>query len=172
MKIEEIKEEILSHKTAWGPEGGYILSDSLKDKILHEIEFLHNQLEGARSFIDTLKMRVKELETPPDCGDHSCLFCQDKHGMRTNGGCRCWKNLGATNYNLLIKIRLSYSRCLSREKELEEGIRSVSELITNSHGVQGLHLNGDMTPWKELLEGGRFEPWLLSFSRAMKLIEK
>jgi hypothetical protein len=26
---------------------------------------------------------------PPDCGDNSCLCAFHKHGMRTNGGCRC-----------------------------------------------------------------------------------
>lgn len=30
----------------------------------------------------------------PDCGDNSCLFGgRGKGGMRTNGGCRCFKDL-------------------------------------------------------------------------------
>jgi hypothetical protein len=33
-------------------------------------------------------------ENAPDCGDNSCVFGgQDKGGMRTNGGCRCFKDL-------------------------------------------------------------------------------
>lgn len=27
--------------------------------------------------------------TMPDCGDTSCLYAEDRTGMRTNGGCRC-----------------------------------------------------------------------------------
>lgn len=33
-------------------------------------------------------------ENAPDCGDNSCLFGgRGKGGMRTNGGCRCFKDL-------------------------------------------------------------------------------
>ena len=28
-----------------------------------------------------------------DCGDNSCRFAQNKGGMRTNGGCRCLKEI-------------------------------------------------------------------------------
>lgn len=30
-----------------------------------------------------------EKATPPDCGDHSCMYAANKIGVRTNGGCRC-----------------------------------------------------------------------------------
>jgi hypothetical protein len=33
-------------------------------------------------------------------------------------------------------------------------------LVENSGGVFGLHLNGDLSPWPELLRGGQFEEWL------------
>ena len=34
------------------------------------------------------------IANAPDCGDNSCLFGgQGKGGMRTNGGCRCFKDL-------------------------------------------------------------------------------
>ena len=33
----------------------------------------------------------------------------------------------------------------------------VQDLIGESHGVYGLHLNGDESPWGELAQGGRFE---------------
>lgn len=28
-----------------------------------------------------------------DCGDNSCVFAVRKGGMRTNGGCRCLRNM-------------------------------------------------------------------------------
>ena len=54
-----------------------------------------------------------------------------------------------------------------RIAELEAGIRAVEELIADSRGVVGLHLNGDEAPWDELLAGGRFEDWLKDFSAAL-----
>ena len=38
-------------------------------------------------------------------------------------------------------------------------------LIASSDGVAGLHMNGDLAPWGELTEGGRFEEWLLPLSK-------
>lgn len=37
----------------------------------------------------------------------------------------------------------------------------VTDLINDSGGVYGLHLNGDLASWDELTEGGRYEEWLL-----------
>jgi hypothetical protein len=48
-----------------------------------------------------------------------------------------------------------------------ESLQAVSDLINGSYGVSGLHLNGDIAPWEELLEGGRFEEWLSPFSQAL-----
>lgn len=33
----------------------------------------------------------------------------------------------------------------------------LEELVAETSGVYGLHLNGDPSPWEEILEGGRFE---------------
>lgn len=35
--------------------------------------------------------------------------------------------------------------------------QEIWDLISESEGVAGLHLNGDLAPWDELLPGGRFE---------------
>lgn len=42
-------------------------------------------------FLDEVEQRLGKA-TPPDCGDNSCYFAIKKEGMRTNGGCRCYKN--------------------------------------------------------------------------------
>jgi len=57
-------------------------------------------------------------------------------------------------------------------KQLKAGLEAVNELINNSYGVQGLHLNGDTAIWEELLQGGSFEAWLLDFSLALGLVNK
>lgn len=48
------------------------------------------------------------------------------------------------------------------------GINAVADLIDNSSGVDGLHLNGDIAPWNELRTGGRFEEWLVAFDEALE----
>lgn len=46
---------------------------------------------------------------------------------------------------------------------LELQRKALFDLISESYGVAGLHLNGDVEPWEGLLEGGRFEEWLGTF---------
>lgn len=53
----------------------------------------------------------------------------------------------------------------------EKGLESVFNLINDSVGVAGLHLNGDVALWDSLLQGGQFEGWLIDFSEAMEGME-
>lgn len=55
---------------------------------------------------------------------------------------------------------------------LEYVLGSVNDLIADSTGVTGLHLNGDFAPWEELMEGGRYEDWLLSLSTAQDFLKE
>jgi len=55
---------------------------------------------------------------------------------------------------------------------LKRGIESVRDLIEDSVGVAGLHMNGDIATWNELEEGGRFEEWLMLFNDAEDLIKE
>ena len=48
----------------------------------------------------------------------------------------------------------------ARVRGLEAAVAAVRNLINNSEGVAGLHLNGDVAPWDELMEGGDYEVWL------------
>ena len=50
------------------------------------------------------------IEHAPDCGDNSCLYGgQGKGGMRTNGGCRCFKDLPTAKR---IYVQRLYAACL------------------------------------------------------------
>lgn len=51
-------------------------------------------------------------------------------------------------------------------KKLIAGLHAVRGLINESEGVYGLHLNGDVSPWAELEQGGRYEEWLRDFNEA------
>lgn len=53
-------------------------------------------------------------------------------------------------------------------ERLRAGLRAVSDLIDESHGVAGLHRNGAVAPWGDLRTGGRYEEWLASFDDALK----
>jgi len=51
--------------------------------------------------------------------------------------------------------------------EAKHGLSEVESLIDFSHGVAGLHMNGDVAPWSELRTGGRYESWLIGFDAAI-----
>ena len=60
--------------------------------------------------------------------------------------------------------------CGGLERELavaRKGLEAVESLMNESHGVGGLHMNGDFAPWNELRTGGRFENWLVAFDDAL-----
>ena len=46
-------------------------------------------------------------------------------------------------------------------------VKAVCDLMDESAGVYGLHLNGDPSPWDELRTGGRFEEWLVDFDKTL-----
>jgi hypothetical protein len=55
-------------------------------------------------------------------------------------------------------------------RQAMEALECVTGLIGESVGVYGLHLNGDPSPWGELVEGGRFER-LIGLDEAVEAIE-
>ena len=57
-------------------------------------------------------------------------------------------------------------------EEMRPGIEAVEGLINNSHGVDGLHLNGDIAPWDELRTGGVYMEWLREFDHALELLKE
>ena len=69
--------------------------------------------------------------------------------------------------HMLTGCTESLNKALERVAELEAGIDAVESLINESAGVSGLYLNGDLAPWDELLAGGRFEEWLVDYSKAL-----
>lgn len=36
----------------------------------------------------------------------------------------------------------------------------IQALVADSEGVTGLHQNGEVAPWPELMEGGQYSDWL------------
>ena len=61
-----------------------------------------------------------------------------------------------------------------RIKDLEEIIaelvamlNKVEDLMTDSVGVEGLHMGGDLATWDSLLTGGFYEDWLGGFNELL-----
>lgn len=49
---------------------------------------------------------------------------------------------------------------------VERITEAIHALIAESVGVVGLHMNGDVAEWEELLPGGRFEDWLMALEES------
>ncbi len=50
-------------------------------------------------------------------------------------------------------------------KIVRKGVQAVRYLMDESHGVDGLHRNGDVAPWGELEATGCFASWLWDFNK-------
>ena len=70
--------------------------------------------------------------------------------------------LGTRNY----KLRLQNIQLKTHIAALKDALNQLQE---SSEGVAGLHLNGDVAPWDELREGGRFEEWLMVFDEELEV---
>lgn len=44
--------------------------------------------------------------------------------------------------------------------------KDIDDLVANSRGVDGLHMNGGVAEWDSLLPGGHFEEWLAAIEDA------
>jgi hypothetical protein len=54
-----------------------------------------------------------------DCGDNSCVFATTKGGMRTNGGCRCLRDL-SSDRRLVVTRHI-----LAVEADLKAAVREL-----------------------------------------------
>jgi len=54
---------------------------------------------------------------------------------------------------------------------LEEGLNAVREIIDESEGIVGLHLNGDVAYWDDLQVGGVFEDYLSPLQEAEEVLQ-
>lgn len=54
------------------------------------------------------------------------------------------------------------------ERDIRRLIQEIYDLMGDSDGVAGLHLNGDIALWDSLLEGGEYSEWLETLSEMRK----
>lgn len=72
------------------------------------------------------------------------------------------------SYKYLSPHRDNCLKLCDEIERLRAGINAVQSLIAESRGVEGLHLNGDIAEWGDLLAGGKYEEWLTDFSAALE----
>ena len=79
----------------------------------------------------------------------------------------------STRFPVLNEYSKDQLRSLLQEvvEPYRKGLLAVEFLISESKGVAGLHLNGDIATWAELQTGGKYDGWLTDFDTAIAAAE-
>ena len=59
--------------------------------------------------------------------------------------------------NAIESLRQQLAAALAACEVKQAALQEIIDLMSESYGLTGFHLNGDVAPWSELEEGGRFE---------------
>lgn len=120
------------------------------DRELEEQKRKMRQIQiDARAEIEKLKAEVQWLR---GFSDSAAFLANVDEALRVMG-----ERDQARAENEKLKAELATAR---------DGLTEVEILMGESHGVAGLHLNGDVAPWDEIRTGGEFER-LVAFDRAL-----
>jgi hypothetical protein len=88
---------------------------------------------------DPLSVSRNDIETwlrdhAPDCGDNSCLFGgRGKGGMRTNGGCRCFKDVRPDMRRIFIERMWQAINTGSETKDRKAILLEAAEICRGEH---------------------------------------
>jgi predicted nuclease with TOPRIM domain len=74
--------------------------------------------------------------------------------------------------NEYVELQNSKEALRARLALLEKGLMAVDGLISESRGVDGLHLNGDVALWEDLRTGGVYEEWLRDYDAALAALKE
>lgn len=89
-----------------------------------------------------------------DCGDNSCFFATDKGGMRTNGGCRCLRDI---SFEVRQYVKRTYLKPQTIQN-LVESVIGLSEALEEISKLSNRNHTSILTPEailaKEALEKG------------------
>ena len=88
---------------------------------------------------------------------------------RTKGtGSKEWIEFATTMVDSFPALYDTAKAMNGETARLRKGLEAADQLMSESTGVTGLHLNGDIASWDELRTGGRFETWLMDFDAALR----
>ena len=120
-------------------------------RVRGEIAVSMSRSDTIVDYVNALRQRVKELEAEAE--SWGGIVTEIRNVLDLSGG---------------DHVIEAVKDLKSGVERLRGGLKAVSDLIDNSEGVCGLHLNGDMAPWEELRSNGRFAAWLVKFDEALK----
>jgi|GEM_PF-5829057 len=183
-KLEEVAQWAKGHDTRF-LSGWLYDMEQMQDRITAleaEVEKCRQALVEQRrrmgSEYDDLDAKYKKLQSNAswELNDYA-KTCERLNGENRNlkeevktcrGVIEFWEDQSASFEAQLESSSKENSALSEKVERLEKGISAVESLINDSHGVYGLHLNGDLAPWASLRTGGQFEEWLLDFDEALK----
>lgn len=132
--------------------GGQITIARQKRRIA-ELEALVEQHKAAEEMQINLRQKLDEE--------------LDRHKRMFAATCETLGEIQKALGNEIVGIEPQMVKALVEERDalaahIDDVHRSINDLIGESEGVAGLHKNGDIASWGDLLEGGHFEGWLLA----------
>ena len=90
-------------------------------------------------------------------GLKAVLDAKDAEIERLKKEATTWLNGSNINQAIIAQQAERIKEQSAALKLAREAIAEMQGLIEESHGVYGLHMNGDDSPWNEIEHGGRFE---------------
>ena len=113
------------------------------------------ELQETKTIVGNQAERISDLEASPISEEVIDILRSKIKALESEILEQCRINgMGAEREAALLGKVAQQSAAL---KLAWEALGEVQDLIGESHGVYGLHLNGDESPWGELEQGGRFE---------------
>ena len=95
----------------------------------------------------------------------------EAHDLDASGGVLKFKSENGCQMNIFMPFSVAQIVADAfnnpgRVKQLMDAtahvLHDIDDLVANSQGVTGLHQNGDVAEWPDILEGGSFGAWLMS----------
>lgn len=118
------------------------------------------------------KAKTLQAELEKIKGRTCCAFCGQEYKRDTVTGNQIREHISSCLDHSLHAAKKELSALQAENKRLRDAIKCVQDLMENSAGVDGLHLNGDIASWEELRTGGQCEGWLMLFDEALEKIEE
>lgn len=125
-----------------------VLQDKLA-KQAAEIERLSSHVEDAKEIIQKMmkveKQQADRIKAPE-------AFVQKLEYANTEAG-----NDSIALRRKLVAAESKLTKADAVILQAKDALQEVQDLIHESRGIYGMHMNGDESPWIELEQGGRFE---------------
>lgn len=111
------------------------------------------------NLVNTLRMYAEDMHSATGYSERSSAMSKAADMIEK------FENMSACEACATIPSVMEYVQQLEQERDnlaaqneaLRSALEEVKSLIGETTGVYGLHLNGDLSPWAEIEQGGRFE---------------